>query len=423
MHDSASKLPCVAAMKRQLGFISFILATPFILFIAPAWAAEQDPQPTTRTSLLAEERDKKATETAPPERTTIERGLSWYDDQDLLTNLLSGWKGIHFASGNFPAGAGTGIGVGFTRGERIQFDAAAAYTSRGYRRVSAALNLKNVGEKPIEFQLRAQKYELPEEDFFGFGTASLEENRTSYLLDGFEAGSAVRVRPSKYVDITGGLSYISNRTGAGQDPRYPSSDALFGSTTLSGFGDAPDYLRADAGFAFDWRDNPLHPHNGGRYAVRIADYRDQNRNAYSFQRLDVDVHQYVPLPDRYRTLALRATGTFTDAAAGDTVPFFEQPTLGGSQTLRGFREFRFRDRNSLAMTAEYRWEAWWALDGALFVDAGTVAPTWQGLRLSNLDVTYGFGFRVHSNSAFAARLDFAFSKEGFIPLLRFEHVF
>ena len=43
--------------------------------------------------------------------------------------------------------------------------------------------------------------------------------------------------------------------------------------------------------------------------------------------------------------------------------------------------------------------------------------------LRDLDVSYGVGFRVHSNSAFVARLDLAFSREGFIPLLRFEHVF
>jgi len=38
-------------------------------------------------------------------------------------------------------------------------------------------------------------------------------------------------------------------------------------------------------------------------------------------------------------------------------------------------------------------------------------------------VSYGVGFRVHSNDAFVARLDLAVSREGFIPLLRFEHVF
>jgi outer membrane protein assembly factor BamA len=105
------------------------------------------------------------------------------------------------------------------------------------------------------------------------------------------------------------------------------------------------------------------------------------------------------------------------------VPFYFQPTLGGAQALRGFREFRFQDRNSLLLSAEYRWEAWWALDGALFVDAGTVAAERRDLSLRNLDASYGIGFRFHSNRAFAARLDLAFSREGFIPLLRFENVF
>jgi outer membrane protein assembly factor BamA len=91
--------------------------------------------------------------------------------------------------------------------------------------------------------------------------------------------------------------------------------------------------------------------------------------------------------------------------------------------LRGFREFRFRDRNSILLTAEYRWQAWWALDGAVFVDAGQVATRRQDFRLSQFDVSYGFGLRIHSNSAFRARLDLAFSREGFIPLLRFEHAF
>ena len=75
------------------------------------------------------------------------------------------------------------------------------------------------------------------------------------------------------------------------------------------------------------------------------------------------------------------------------------------------------------MTAEYRWEAWWALDGAFFVDAGKVAAERRDFDLHDLDVSYGVGFRFHSNSAFVARLDLAFSREGFIPLLRFEHAF
>ncbi len=182
-------------------------------------------------------------------------------------------------------------------------------------------------------------------------------------------------------------------------------------------------MRAHASVGFDWRDNARHPRAGGVYCVRVSDYRDQDHGAFDFRRVDIDAQQYVPLPDKYRVIALHAAATLTDADAGHEVPFFFQPTLGGAQTLRGFREFRFRDQNSLALSAEYRWEAWWALDGAVFVDAGTVARDRRGLKLSDLDVTYGVGFRIHSNSAFVARLDLAFSREGFIPLLRFDHAF
>src|SRR5262249_20826208 len=150
---------------------------------------------------------------------------------------------------------------------------------------------------------------------------------------------------------------------------------------------------------------------------------DRDLDAYSFRRVAIDLQQYVPLPNRYRTLALRAAAVMTDAGAGQQVPFYYEPTLGGSQALRGFREFRFRDRNSLLLTAEYRWEASWMLDGALFVDAGKVTAERSDLNLRDLDVSYGVGFRLHSNSAFVSRLDLAFSREGFIPLLRFEHVF
>ena len=135
------------------------------------------------------------------------------------------------------------------------------------------------------------------------------------------------------------------------------------------------------------------------------------------------LQHYIPLPNRYRVLAFRAVGAFTEADSGQSVPFYLQPTLGGHRDLRGFRESRFRDNNTILLGAEYRWEAWWALDGAFFIDAATAGPTRKALSMNNVEVTYGVGFRFHSNSALAARLDLAFSREGFIPLLRFEHVF
>ena len=138
--------------------------------------------------------------------------------------------------------------------------------------------------------------------------------------------------------------------------------------------------------------------------MRISDFQDRDLDAFAFRRVEVDVQQYLPISQKRQVFALRASAVVTHAEAGNEVPFYYQPTLGGKQTLRGFREFRFRDRNSLLFTAEYRWTAWWALDPALFVDAGKVASHRNDLDLSDLEVAYGIGFRFHSTDSFILRL-------------------
>ena len=176
--------------------------------------------------------------------------------------------------------------------------------------------------------------------------------------------------------------------------------------------------------ALDWRDNPLHPHAGGRYGVQFSDYHDQDLDAFSFRSVAVDLQQYVPIPDRYRTMALHAAAIFTDPATGQHVPVLlpadtgrragaarlprvplpgSQQPAGDARNTDGKRGGRSTARCS-SMPA--RWPHAGGISGC-----------------SDFDVSYGVGFRIHSNSAFVARLDLAFSREGFIPLLRFEHAF
>jgi hypothetical protein len=387
----------------------------------------------TRAALLAAERDRKAAETAPPKRSAVEKGLYWYDNQYVLAKIFGGWKGIHLAGGDFPAGAGIKFGVGYTytserpsdlgRPNNLDVDAVAAYSTNGYLRTRASLGVRNIAGSAVDARGYAQYYEFPQEDFFGLHQDSLRENRTSYLQEATEFGGELRWNPAKVIELGAGFAFINPSIGPGTDTRFPSTEQLFNPATIPGLLVQPDFVRRDLSAAIDWRDNRSHPHAGGRYGVEFSRFHDRDLDAFGFDRVTIDLQQYVPLPHKYRTLALRATAVLTDPLAGQDVPFFFQPTLGGSQALRGFREFRFRDRNSLVMTAEYRWQASWMLDGALFVDAGQVAFNRRDFNLRELDVSYGVGFRVHSNDAFVARLDLAVSREGFIPLLRFEHVF
>ena len=416
----------------QLSIFKTALAAIFMLSAAPVLAQTPD-EPASRASVLDKARESRATESAEPQRSAVARGLSWYDNQYRFAKRFGGWKGIRLAGGDFPAGAGLKFGVGYDKAltsadpdplltNRVDLTALGAYSTRGYARLSAGVNARNLGGSRIDLAVSGQYYEFPQEEFFGLGMDSLESNRTNYLLDGIESGVGVRWKPSRF-EFGGDVAYFRPRLGRGTDNRFLSTDDLFPAAAAPGFGSDTDYLKGELSAAFDWRDNPSHPHVGGRYAIAVTSFDDRDLGQSDFYRVNVNLQQYVPLTDRYRLVALRAEGVFTTADSGNFVPFYLQPTLGGAKGLRGFRESRFRDQNSVVVGAEYRWQAWWALDAALFADAGMVAPTRRDFSFRETEVGYGIGFRFHSNSAFVGRLDLAFSREGFVPLLRFEHVF
>jgi hypothetical protein len=93
------------------------------------------------------------------------------------------------------------------------------------------------------------------------------------------------------------------------------------------------------------------------------------------------------------------------------VPFFLLPDLGGSD-LRGFDNYRFRNRHSMLLTAEYRWYAQEFLDGAIFYDAGKAVPRRGDLDFTGLKSSYGAGIRLHGPRTTALRIDVARSREG-----------
>src|SRR6185295_14613674 len=103
------------------------------------------PDSLTRAALLAAAREQKSQELKPVERSTVEKGLYWYDNQYLLPKVFGKWKGVHIGGGGFPAGAGTKFGVAYdhaigseentARANRLDVNGVAAISTRGYQRV------------------------------------------------------------------------------------------------------------------------------------------------------------------------------------------------------------------------------------------------------------------------------------------------
>jgi outer membrane protein assembly factor BamA len=83
------------------------------------------------------------------------------------------------------------------------------------------------------------------------------------------------------------------------------------------------------------------------------------------------------------------------------------PYIGGSNSVRSFREFRFRDENAFYMNFEYRWEAFSGLDMGLFIDKGKVAADWEDINFRDLKTAYGIGFRFNTYKSVFLRIDIA----------------
>ena len=199
---------------------------------------------------------------------------------------------------------------------------------------------------------------------------------------------------------------------------------VFGPADAPGVLVQPDFYRYTATIDVNTRVPRGNPRRGGQYALTYQRYDDTGRDLFSFNRVDVDLQQYVPLVRDRRVLALRARAVMTDADSGAEVPFYFQPTLGGPDDLRGFRHFRFRDRNTLLFQAEYRWEIFTAVDGAIFYDIGKVAPRRQDFHLSEFERDFGIGFRFGTMNGVFLRIEGAFgSAAGAHFILRFGHVF
>jgi len=90
------------------------------------------------------------------------------------------------------------------------------------------------------------------------------------------------------------------------------------------------------------------------------------------------------------------------------------PALGGGSTLRGYGSWRFRDRNSLLLQAEWRIMVNRYLDMAFFYDTGKVTARTSDLDFDALKHDYGLGFRFHGPFATPLRVDFSHGRESSI---------
>ena len=120
---------------------------------------------------------------------------------------------------------------------------------------------------------------------------------------------------------------------------------------------------------------------------------------------------------------LRGSSSLTTTSDNQRVPFYLQPTLGGPDTLRGYRVNRFYGDNSVMVNAEYRWQLSALVDMVAFADGGKVFNRWEQWNLHGLQSDAGFGLRFRGRSKVVFSFDTGFSHEGFQIWFRANNLF
>jgi hypothetical protein len=321
-------------------------------------------------------------------------------------------------SGFFPAfesvyhGGGLTLGAGYRRffGDNTFWQVKGLYSFLNYKLVEGATVSRDHLNKRLTFRSRLGWRDATQVAYYGLGQGSKEADRANFRFQETYAEGGAEFRPVRWMPIKGtfGFEQWNTLQGKGADP---SIETKYNSVTAPGLGADPSYLHTRFSTGIDWRQSPGYTRRGGLYEVTFHDYHNTGQGLHSFQKLDGEVIQHIPLLRETWVLAGRGR-VETTLNDNDLIPYFMLPALGSGSTLRGYSSDRFRDRHSLLFNAEFRWIPATMWDMALFYDAGKVASRRSDLDFKGMKSNVGIGVRLHGPMATPLRVDFAVSNEG-----------
>ncbi len=416
----------------------------YLLFFPILSLSQSQSDEGTRAEKLIERRNQKLQNPPIEKPNKVEDAFLYLEDRGKRLLFGLNWKNFYPKFGGSRPGSGFGGGTRYynysIKNSDITIEGSALFSMRNYQKYNLQIGAFNRTDPafftgpadlgaPFDFMEgmrtgRAKRrsnlilfadfehQRFPQERFWGLGSNSDSENRSNYRINSYSYSVFGGYKFNRYIAAAAGTGLLNVELGEGKDSRFPTTHELFDDASAPGLDRQPDFLRLASVLYFNYQDTPGNPHKGGIIGIFFFRYDELNGDEFDFNRFLVDARHYIPLGSRQRTLALRLFTSNDRPDKGSRVPFYLMNTLGGSQTLRGFRDFRFRDANLFQISAEYRWEAAPALEFALFYDTGKVYGSDTDFDFDNLRKDYGIGIRVKSPTGTFLRLDISRGNEG-----------
>ncbi len=278
----------------------------------------------------------------------------------------------------------------------------------------AKANLTELPEHTV-FGLYVQAISLNQLTYFGLGPASTEAGRSFYGMTQTILGGNVvkpfysRLNASLHGEING--RFVNIRASNGQPS--PSIELLYTEATAPGLTSQPGTLQLGEGVQM----RPIFAGDVVRlnYNLSYQQYLTPGNSNFSFQRLTIDLgHEFAlygkttrllgprpgngpddcavdlvahpKCPNPYvrnfeGTVGFRLFTALSMTPGGDTVPFYYQPTLGGSDinnnpALSSYQDYRFRAPDVMLIRESFEHSLWNLPLGFEFLaDQGKVALT------------------------------------------------
>lgn len=162
-----------------------------------------------------------------------------------------------------------------------------------------------------------------------------------------------------------------------------------------------------AGFSIQYDSRDYIPNAFHGIYVRLDQqfYPKGLANSYAFSLTAITANYYHKVWED-ALLAYQLHSRFT---YGNT-PWGQLSTFGGDDTMRGYYEGRYRDKDVVDVTIELRQHIWKRHSLTCWVGAGNVFPSFSNFKLSQTLPNLGFGYRWEFKRRTNIRLDYGIGK-------------
>jgi hypothetical protein len=435
-------MPTMSSRPRSDPFI-FSLATLFAGVLTTAALAQENPtggpnalaRTVADAVVAAEVPDQAPTPPRPEDARPITEPEGLFGEPRFLTRAINfgartSGEGGGLKSGFYPefsnmvTGSGwISVGPGYRQwlfNDRAVIEGSTAISWRAYKMAQARFELTKLARSRVAVGSQLLWQDATQISYFGIGPDSLDESRSEYRMKTTNVVGYTTVRPVQWLSLGGRLGWLERPTilaPAGSFKRgNPDAADVFPTDAVFSLAEQPNYIHGDLSVTADTRSSRSHPASGGVYRASAAMYSDRDAGMFSFRRYEAEAAQFVPVAENRIVFAAHGWIVGSETDAGQVIPFYVMPALGGNNTLRDYTDYRFHDRNLLLVSAEARVALVRHIDVAVFADAGNVAARFADLTLDKR--SYGVGLRVHTPTATFARVDVAHGTEGWRFLFR-----